>query len=80
VWNNPSLPPPSNFSTKTPVHVFSSPVNSLNNRYHVYDMIETEGVLMLDDDNFLSPATIDGMFQVWRRHPDSMISRDARVH
>jgi len=62
VWNdmgNGSVADLSLTNIGVPIHVVNSSINSLNNRFLPYDIIETDAVATMDDDvRGMSPYTI----------------------
>ena len=69
IWNDPSTSPTKdNFlpvKMNAPVYVIKVKRNSLNNRYLPWDIIETRGVLILDDDiRNLTPPMLEWGFRL----------------
>lgn len=76
----------SNFSAlnetlDVPVEVVQAPTNSLNNKFIPYNEIETDAVLVLDDDfNYLTHEIILATYFIWRDHPYSTVGLIERSH
>ncbi|XP_047505967.1 exostosin-3-like [Pieris napi] len=77
VWNGVTGPSPSMTWSESgaPVAVVRTPLNSLNNRFLPYHLIETEAVLCVDDDAHLRHDEIVFAFRVWREHRDRIVGR-----
>ena len=54
--------------------------NSLNSRFIPFSEIETESVLILDDDVNLTHDEITFAFRVWRENRHRLIGFDSRFH
>lgn len=88
VWSNDKKPPnkskwpplPSNAT----LHVLQSTADpnksSISQRFYPHPLIETEGVLSLDEDSMLTTDEVDFAFSVWRQFPDRIVGYPARSH
>ncbi|KAJ8759137.1 hypothetical protein K2173_004144 [Erythroxylum novogranatense] len=73
VWNKGIPPKSDDLDSKVPVRIRVEDQNSLNNRFKKDPMINTRGVLELDDDIMMSCDDIERGFNVWRQHPDRIV-------
>uniref|UniRef100_A0A0N5C991 Glyco_transf_64 domain-containing protein n=1 Tax=Strongyloides papillosus TaxID=174720 RepID=A0A0N5C991_STREA len=77
IWNNPnsSYLPDKNSWCKTfaPKFFIKTKSNSLNNKFLPYDIIKTEAVLTLDDDQNVDQHLILYLFEVWKQHKDVIV-------
>jgi len=55
-------------------------MNSLNNRFIPYDIIETEAILIMDDDIRIDEPDILFGFKVWRQNRDRLVGIVPRTH
>ncbi|TRY69988.1 hypothetical protein TCAL_02823 [Tigriopus californicus] len=82
VWNSPQAPSgdlqwP---DIGVPIEVVRTAVNSLNNRFLPFDVIETEAILSVDDDAHLRHDEIIFGFRVWRENRDQLVGFPGRYH
>lgn len=82
VWNSPQVPSgdlqwP---DIGVPIEVIRTSVNSLNNRFLPFDVIETEAILSVDDDAHLRHDEIIFGFRVWRENRDQLVGFPGRYH
>ncbi|XP_022651566.1 exostosin-like 3 isoform X2 [Varroa jacobsoni] len=83
VWNGPQTPGPETLTWPdigVPIQVIKAPINSLNNRFVPWDVIETEAVLCLDDDGRLRHDELVFAFRVWRENRDRIVGFPGRFH
>ncbi|WCJ32151.1 Nucleotide-diphospho-sugar transferases superfamily protein [Euphorbia peplus] len=90
LWGNPSTPPQtlsnlahnlsiSSFGTAT-ISLIRQNSNSLNNRFLPRSSIQTQAVLICDDDVEADPKSFEFAFQIWRSNPDRLIGFSVRSH
>ncbi|XP_065865767.1 glycosyltransferase family protein 64 C3 [Euphorbia lathyris] len=90
LWGNPSTPPQtlsdlahnlsqSSFGTAT-ISLIRQHSNSLNNRFLPRSSIETQAVLICDDDVEVDPKSFEFAFQIWRSNTDRLIGFFVRSH
>ncbi|XP_062508938.1 exostosin-like 2 isoform X2 [Corticium candelabrum] len=85
VWNNVGEPPPVNAWRKydphpVPVHFIQQDHNRMRNRLHPFSEIDTEAVLILDDDILVSANDITFAFSVWQQFSDQIVGFVPRKH
>jgi len=85
VWNNLEMEAPwEEFEELEPLPVpvvfLTQKTNSLNNRFKAYTEIDTEGVILMDDDIFVSISDLTFAFSVWRQFRDRIVGFVARKH
>ncbi|XP_066538276.1 exostosin-like 2 [Hoplias malabaricus] len=85
VWNNIAEPPPiklwDSFGPHpVPVVFKEQSVNRMRNRLQPFPEIETDAVLMLDDDLLLSVPDISFAFSVWKQFPEQIVGFVPRKH
>ncbi|MFH4973533.1 hypothetical protein AB6A40_000242 [Gnathostoma spinigerum] len=81
VWNDVDSSPKQDWpKLHVPVQFIKAKMNSLNNRFLPYDLIETEAVLSLDDDIDLKQHEIIFAFRVWREQRTKIVGFPARYH
>jgi hypothetical protein len=56
-----------------PLQVVSADVNSMNNRFAVWKLVSTEGVIIQDDDMWLDEAGLTCLVHVWRAEPGRLV-------
>ncbi|WCJ41669.1 Nucleotide-diphospho-sugar transferases superfamily protein [Euphorbia peplus] len=90
LWGNPSTPPQtlaylahnlsiSSFGTAT-ISLIRQNSNSLNNRFLPRPSIQTQAVLICDDDVEVDPKSFEFAFQIWSSNPDRLIGSFVRSH
>jgi alpha-1,4-N-acetylglucosaminyltransferase EXTL3 len=62
------------------IEIITTGVNSLNNRFIPFNLIQTDAVLNLDDDIELTREEITFAFDVWRNNRDRIVGFPARHH
>ncbi|XP_043916348.1 exostosin-1-like [Protopterus annectens] len=82
LWNcEKSLPPKSKWpSTPVPITVITGENKAMSSRFLLYDVIQTDAVLSLDEDTVLSSNEIDFAFIVWHSFPERLVGYPARSH
>ncbi|XP_063074836.1 exostosin-like 2 [Engraulis encrasicolus] len=85
VWNNIGERPPQQMWDSLgphPVPVFfkEQTLNLMRNRLLPFSEIDTEAVLMLDDDTLISVPDINFAFSVWKQFPDQIVGFVPRKH
>lgn len=83
VWNDVDNKPPdfnawNNLSY--PIQVFAPKHNSLNNRFFIYEDVQTEAILSLDDDIILDHDIINFSFRVWQSDRQALVGNVGRTH
>jgi hypothetical protein len=79
IWNNPldvesaSFLRARDFGAASPIHVVLADVNSINNRYAVWKGIQTDAVMIQDDDMWLNHGPLSCMFAQYKQHPNQLI-------
>lgn len=54
--------------------------SSISQRFFPHPLIQTSGVLSLDEDTVLTTDEVDFAFKVWRQFPDRIVGYPARSH
>nr|XP_061795368.1 exostosin-like 2 [Nerophis lumbriciformis] len=85
VWNNINKPPSQKLRDslgphRTPIIFLEQKVNSMQNRLQPFSEIQTDAVLMLDDDILLSVSDISFAFRIWKQSPDQIVGFVPRRH
>lgn len=88
VWSNEKRAPSKNRWPTLPLNVSLKILQSSNDpnkssisqRFYPHPLIETEGVLSLDEDSVLTTDEVDFAFSVWRQFPDRIVGYPARSH
>ncbi|XP_028986795.1 exostosin-like 2 isoform X2 [Betta splendens] len=85
VWNNIGETPPLTLWTSfgphpVPVVFKEQRSNLMRNRLQPFPEINTDAVLMLDDDTLLSVPDISFAFSVWKQFPDQIVGFVPRRH
>ncbi|XP_077454484.1 exostosin-like 2 [Stigmatopora argus] len=85
VWNNVGQHPSKKlrdflFNHRTRISFLDQKINSVQNRLQPFPEINTEAVLMLDDDILLSVVDISFAFTVWQEFPDQIVGFVPRKH
>ncbi|CAL8367976.1 unnamed protein product [Boreogadus saida] len=85
VWNNVGEQTPQklwNSLGPHPVEVIfkEQSTNRMRNRLQVFPEIDTDAVLMLDDDTLVSVPDISFAFSVWKQFPDQIVGFVPRKH
>uniref|UniRef100_A0AC35U9T4 Glyco_transf_64 domain-containing protein n=1 Tax=Rhabditophanes sp. KR3021 TaxID=114890 RepID=A0AC35U9T4_9BILA len=85
IWNDPSnqrnsIPQYSYWANITnSVYFIHSTQNSLNNRFNPYDLIRTDGVLEIDDDQKYTTKQITYEFEAWKENKDVLVGYYSRL-
>uniref|UniRef100_A0A0N4Z425 Glyco_transf_64 domain-containing protein n=1 Tax=Parastrongyloides trichosuri TaxID=131310 RepID=A0A0N4Z425_PARTI len=83
IWNDPDLiqlPNKDQWAKSIPPVFFVKPTgNSLNNRFLPYDIIKTEAILSLDDDQRLTPSLLHYTFDVWKFNRDVLVGYSSKL-
>ncbi|XP_044741369.1 exostosin-1 [Chrysoperla carnea] len=58
----------------------SATTTGISQRFYPHSLIQTAGVLSLDEDSLLTTDEIDFAFQVWREFPERIVGYPARSH
>lgn len=68
VWNrlDVDVPDMRGLRSGVPVHAVRMRTNSMNNRFLVADHIETDAVLLVDDDLRIPVQDVEDLYSVWR--------------
>ncbi|KAK4047104.1 hypothetical protein OIO90_006306 [Microbotryomycetes sp. JL221] len=78
VWNEPTTSTPP-FTVPQHVTIVANHVNSLNNRWvETLPLIDTQAVLVLDDDIQITSSAVECLLNVWRDHPNRLVGPFAR--
>ncbi|XP_061878819.1 exostosin-like 2 [Entelurus aequoreus] len=85
VWNNMGEKPPlelwdSLAPHPVPVLFKQQTSNRMHNRLHPFPEIDTDAVLVLDDDTLLSVPDISFAFTVWKQFPEQIVGCVPRRH
>ncbi|KAK7945670.1 hypothetical protein WMY93_001398 [Mugilogobius chulae] len=85
VWNNIGEPTPQKLWDSLGPHpipiVFKQQnINLMRNRLQPFQEIDTDAVLMLDDDTLVSVPDINFAFSVWKQFPDQIVGFVPRKH
>lgn len=89
VWSNDKRTPPRNRWPSMPKHVTlnilqssssDSTKSSISQRFYPHPLIDTAGVLSLDEDSVLTTDEVDFAFKVWKQFPDRIVGYPARSH
>eukprot|EP00871_Galdieria_phlegrea_P002310 jgi/Galph1/307/GphlegSOOS_G5068.1 len=81
VWHNPQSQAPSNFRIgNIPVVFLSQQYDSLNNRFNPIHDLETQVVLICDDDVYVSIEDVEFAFEVWRNNQNALVGIFPRFH
>jgi glucuronyl/N-acetylglucosaminyl transferase EXT1 len=88
----PSIPATVPLNVLQPQSFFNSNVNtgeqqatqqsrsSISQRFYPHPLIQTAGVLSLDEDCLLTTDEVDFAFEVWKSFPDRIVGYPARSH
>lgn len=82
VWNDVSTKPPDfkDIKLQYPLEVVVPKKNSLNNRFFVYEQVQTDAILSLDDDVTMNHDIINYTFRVWQLERYSIVGTVYRTH
>ncbi|XP_036453534.1 exostosin-like 2 [Colossoma macropomum] len=85
VWNNVAEPPPVKLWDSlgphpVPVVFKEQSSNRMRNRLQPFAEIETDAVLMLDDDTLVSAPDISFAFSIWKQFSDQIVGFVPRKH
>ncbi|XP_070252345.1 exostosin-like 2 [Myotis yumanensis] len=85
VWNNVGEKPPEDLWNSLgphPVPVIFKPqtTNRMRNRLQAFPELETQAVLMVDDDMLISAQDLAFAFSVWQQFPDQIVGFVPRKH
>ncbi|KAJ8274012.1 hypothetical protein COCON_G00086370 [Conger conger] len=85
VWNNVGQPPPralwdSLGPHPVPVLFKEQSANRMRNRLQPFSEIDTDAVLMLDDDTLVSVPDLSFAFSVWKLFPEQIVGFIPRKH
>ncbi|XP_010864815.2 exostosin-like 2 [Esox lucius] len=85
VWNNVGEPPPRDIwdalgPHPVPVVFKEQRVNRVRNRLQPFADIDTDAVLMLDDDTLVSVPDISFAYSVWKQFPEQIVGFVPRKH
>lgn len=86
IWNNEDLSGATELRTVAldggvPLRVVPARVNSMNNRFAIWDSLETEGVIVQDDDMWVDEQSLECMIDAWKKTPDLLVGvADERTH
>ncbi len=87
IWNDVESHPDYQFYIKYSTFLISNKLffiipekNSLNNRFVPYDIIETEAILIMDDDTRIERQYILFGFKAWRQNRDRLVGIIPRTH
>ncbi|XP_029474150.1 exostosin-like 2 [Rhinatrema bivittatum] len=85
VWNNVGEKPPEGLwhslgPHPIPVMFKEQAVNRVRNRFQPFQELETDAVLMMDDDTLVSAHDLAFAFSVWQQFPDQIIGFVPRKH
>ncbi|XP_029473919.1 exostosin-like 2 [Rhinatrema bivittatum] len=85
VWNNVGEKPPEGLwhslgPHPIPVMFQEQAVNRMRNRLQPFQGLETDAVLMMDDDTLVSAHDLAFAFSVWQQFPDQIIGFVPRKH
>lgn len=69
-----------NTSPQTDETIIRESKSSISQRFFPHPLIQTAGVLSLDEDTMLTTDEVDFAFKVWRQFPDRIIGYPARSH
>mmetsp|Transcript_82514 Transcript_82514/g.145636 ORF Transcript_82514/g.145636 Transcript_82514/m.145636 type:complete len:1803 (+) Transcript_82514:2-5410(+) len=56
-----------------PVRVLQADANSMNNRFAVWPALQTEGVIIQDDDLWISPSSLELLVKAWQSQPERLL-------
>uniref|UniRef100_A0A0N5BY11 Glyco_transf_64 domain-containing protein n=1 Tax=Strongyloides papillosus TaxID=174720 RepID=A0A0N5BY11_STREA len=83
IWNDPDL---SKLPKKTewnksvaPVFFVKAAHNTLHNKFLPYDIIKTEAILILDDDQKLTRPLLTNLFDLWEYNRDVLVGYNRRL-
>ncbi|CEF70121.1 Exostosin-3 [Strongyloides ratti] len=83
IWNDLDLSdlPEKNEWNKSvaPVFFVKPNANSLNNKFLPYDIIKTDSILILDDDQILTESLLYNLFNVWKLNRDVLVGYYKRL-
>ena len=94
-WHNPNSRPPkdllqimqsnskqktSSGHTRPPIEFLYQKFDSLNNRFNPLDRLDTQAVLVCDDDIMVNLDDIHFVFQVWKENQNSLVGLFPRAH
>jgi glycogenin len=90
-WHNPASRPPKsllkimelntrNAPGKPPIEFLYQKFDSLNNRFNPLDRLDTQAVLICDDDIMVNLEDIHFAFRVWQENQQSLVGLFARAH
>jgi len=87
VWNNPQDPGAMeelrlmNNEEGVPMQVIAADVNSMNNRFAVWETVSTDGVIIQDDDMWVDEADLSCLVDIWRAEPGRLVgASNERTH
>lgn len=86
IWNNENLTGADELRTLAldagvPLRVVPASVNSMNNRFAIWDTLETDGVIVQDDDMWVDEDGLGCMIDAWKRTPELLVGvSDERTH
>jgi alpha-1,4-N-acetylglucosaminyltransferase EXTL2 len=85
VWNNVGETPPVDYwrgyePHPVPVHFLQQTQNKMRNRIQPFSEIDTEAVLILDDDILVSATDVAFAFSVWQQFSDQIVGFVPRKH
>ncbi|KAF8353477.1 hypothetical protein PRIPAC_98105 [Pristionchus pacificus] len=74
VWNNNNSSPPADWlDMNDPFEIIMPKKNSLNNRFIPYESIETEAVISMDDDVYVTQSELVFAFRMWRENRNRIV-------
>ncbi|KAJ8308828.1 hypothetical protein KUTeg_013702 [Tegillarca granosa] len=82
VWNDPKQSPPdfTNLNLTYEIQILKQKQNSINNRFLIYEEINTDAILTLDDDVYISHNVILLCFRVWKSDKYALVGVFPRRH
>eukprot|EP00271_Cylindrocystis_brebissonii_P022200 TRINITY_DN840_c0_g2_i1.p1 TRINITY_DN840_c0_g2~~TRINITY_DN840_c0_g2_i1.p1 ORF type:complete len:1006 (+),score=150.73 TRINITY_DN840_c0_g2_i1:961-3978(+) len=82
VWGNTHITPfkPSYFNISKPIEILYSGIDSLNDRFKPIPSLETEAILMCDDDIEVKVDALRVAFERWRESPYRLVGFFPRAH
>uniref|UniRef100_A0AAF5CR09 Glyco_transf_64 domain-containing protein n=1 Tax=Strongyloides stercoralis TaxID=6248 RepID=A0AAF5CR09_STRER len=82
IWNDQNsknIPKKSSWPrSKKPLYFVKTKKNSLNNRFLPLDIIRTNGILSIDDDQTINNILINKAFKLWQKHNDVLVGHYKR--
>lgn len=79
IWNNvESPPPPIPNNTAVPIQFIQATANLMTNRYNVLQYLNTEAVMIVDDDVVLNRNLVHCMLHEWRMNKARLVGLDER--